>query len=78
MPSTTEYRSHGVPLEDYELTRKDDRDQKTAMDIHAHVKELAAEWKAEEAADPELREARQRTVDRAWEMLLTALAEIPH
>lgn len=69
MRSTSEYRSHGVPLEEYELTRKDDRDQKTAVDIHAHVKKLAEEWRAEDAADPELKEARQRNVDRAWEML---------
>ena len=67
--STVEYRSHGVPLEEYELTRKDDRDQKTAVDIHAHVKKLVAEWTAEEAADPGLKEARQQNVNRAWEML---------
>jgi hypothetical protein len=76
MPSGTsnskiEYHSSGVPLERYELTRKDHRDQKTAEHIRDAVKEQAAKWEAEEAADPELREGRRKTVERGRTMLFT-------
>lgn len=64
-----DYRSHGVPLETYELTGKDHRDQRTADDIHAHVKKQAAQWQAAEAEDPKLREARSKSVRRAWEII---------
>jgi hypothetical protein len=65
------YRSYGLPLETYELNRKDHRDQKAAEDIRDAVKEHAAKWEAEEAADPELREARRKTVDRGRTMIRT-------
>jgi hypothetical protein len=71
MNSNIDYRSHGVPLEMYELTRKDHRDQKTAESIHDAVKSAAAKWEAEETADPELRETRRKTIERARNMLFT-------
>ena len=63
------YKSHGEPLETYELTRRDHHAQKQAENIHAHVEKMAAEWRAEEAADPDLRRSRQNNVDRAWKMI---------
>lgn len=69
--SRIEYHSHGVPLEKYELTRRDHRDQKTTVDIRDAVKVQAAKWEAEEAADPELREARHKTVERGRSMVLS-------
>lgn len=41
------YQSHGVPLETYELSRADHRNQRTSEDIHEHVKKLAAGWRAQ-------------------------------
>jgi hypothetical protein len=69
--SEIEYQSYGVPLDTYELTPKDHRDQKTAEGIRDAVKEQAARWEAEEAADPELREARRKTDERGRNMLFT-------
>ena len=69
MNSSIDYRSHGVPLETYELTRRDHQDQKMAEGIRVDVERRAAEWRAEEAADPELREARFKSVRRAWDII---------
>lgn len=63
------YQSHGEPLETYELTRRDHHAQKQAESIRAHVDKLAREWRAEEAADADLRRSRQQNVDRAWKMI---------
>ena len=67
-----DYQSHGEPLETYELTRRDHQAQKESESIHAHVEKLAAQWQAEEAADPDLRRARQKNIDRAWEIINAA------
>lgn len=67
-----EYQSYGEPLQNYELTRRDHQAQKQAESIRVHVAKLAAEWHAEEAADPELRRARQKNIDRAWDIINTA------
>jgi hypothetical protein len=48
-----------VPLETYELTRRDHRDQKTAEDIRDSVKKQLAQLDAEGVADPALRDRRQ-------------------
>jgi hypothetical protein len=69
--SEIKHHSHGVPLETYELTQRDPRDQKTAEGIRDAVKEQAAKWEAEEAADADLRDARSRTVERGRPMLFT-------
>jgi hypothetical protein len=66
-----EYLSYGVPLEAYELGRKGHRDQKTAEDIRDAVKRQAAKWEAEEAADPDLWEARRETAERGRTMIRT-------
>lgn len=72
MSSNVEYRSHGAPLEAYELTRRDAQDQKIAEGIRVDVERRAAEWTAEEAADPELREARFSSIRRAWDIINTS------
>lgn len=79
MPSGTtnseiEYHSDGVPLETYERIRQDHCDQKTAEGIRDAVKEQA-QWEAEEAADPELREARRKTVERGRTMLFSCASQ---
>lgn len=53
-----DYLSLNVPLAEYELTKKDHREQKTAEEIRAHVEKQSAKWREEEAQDPVL--ARQR------------------
>lgn len=53
-----DYLSLNVPLAEYELTKKDHREQKTAEEIRAHVEKQSAKWRKEEAQDPVL--ARQR------------------
>jgi hypothetical protein len=69
MSSEIDYRSHGVPLETYELTRRDHQDQKMSESCRAEVEELAAKWEAEEAADPKLREGRRKNIERAIAMI---------
>ncbi|MFE4456825.1 hypothetical protein ACFROC_05635 [Nocardia tengchongensis] len=63
------HRGHGVPLETYELTPGDHRNQKAAKAIRAGVAEQVKKWRAEEAADPELRAQRAAAVVNAWTML---------
>jgi hypothetical protein len=68
--SSLTYHSHGVPLESYELTRTDHRNQRTAKEIREHVKKLSEQWRAEEEADPELRQRRQERVAYVWNTFL--------
>jgi hypothetical protein len=70
MVSTT-YKSHGVPLECYELTRRDHRDQRTSEDIAEAVSRMAQQWRAEEEADPELRIRRLAGVRKVYEEFLS-------
>jgi excisionase family DNA binding protein len=65
------YVSHGVPLEDYELTKVNHRWQQTLVEIDEHAKGLVAQWRAEEKADPELGERRFKQVQKAWDILLS-------
>ena len=65
----TSRRSLHFPLETYELTRQDHRDQKTSQDIAEHARKAVAKLHAEEAADPHLRQRRQEAVRRAWTLL---------
>lgn len=51
-----------TPLEAYELTKRDYREQKTAESIHAHVEKLSAEWRDEELQDPVLARKRSERV----------------
>ncbi|MEU9127486.1 hypothetical protein AB0D08_05100 [Kitasatospora sp. NPDC048540] len=57
------HERHGVPLEAYELTRRDHASQKTSDQIRNAVNKQAEERQAKEAADPEL--GRQRNAHRA-------------
>lgn len=52
--TVTDYRSHGAPLETYELTRQDHRRQKDSEAARGWAKEQLAKWRAEEQAAPSL------------------------
>ncbi|WP_045063603.1 hypothetical protein [Rhodococcus sp. AD45] len=65
----TFHRSQNVPLEAYELTSRDHRDQKTSEEIRDHVERLAGEWRDEELADPKLRERRLENARSAWKIV---------
>lgn len=69
MTRTIDYRSHGVPLHDYELTKRDHQDQRQAKELRQHVQERAAVWRAEELADPKLGAARNENIRRAWHLI---------
>lgn len=64
-----EYESYGCPLESYQLTRADHRQQKQWEDIRFWVEKRAAEEEAEERADPELAAGRRAVAVEALEML---------
>ncbi|MDW4910283.1 hypothetical protein RB628_34385 [Streptomyces sp. ADMS] len=64
-----EYESYGCPLENYQLTRADHRQQKQWEDIRRWVEKHAAEEKAEERADPVLAAGRRAVVVKVLEML---------
>jgi hypothetical protein len=66
------HSSHGVPLQDYQLTRRDHHDQQIAEQIREAVAREAAKWRAEEEADPSLRARRAETVHRALEMIASS------
>lgn len=68
---TVSYKSHGVPLETYELTSRDHNSQRTSEQIRDHVAGLASQWPAEEDADPALRVARQARVQEVWDRFLS-------
>jgi hypothetical protein len=63
------HTSHGIPLEEYELTRRDRASQKTADEIREAVGKMVMKWQTEEAADPDLRERRDTHRRKALEML---------
>jgi hypothetical protein len=64
-----EYESYGCPLEDYQLTRADHRQQKQWEDIRHWVEKHAAEEEAEERADPVLAADRRAVVEKVLNML---------
>ncbi len=66
------YIRHGVPLEEYQLTRRDHHDQQISKQIRDAVERDAAKWRAEEEADPGLRARRAKTVHRALEMIASS------
>ncbi|CAI7978112.1 conserved hypothetical protein [Frankia sp. Hr75.2] len=63
------YESHGVPLEEYQLTRKDHREQRISEDTQRWVERDIAKKKAEEAADPVLKAHRDEVARRAMAMI---------
>lgn len=62
-------RSRNIALKAYQLSSCVRRDQKTAQGIHDHVEKLGEQWRAEELADPHLRERRLVNVRRAWKIM---------
>ncbi|GAA2268866.1 hypothetical protein GCM10010145_50760 [Streptomyces ruber] len=64
-----EYESYGCPLEDYQLTRGDHRQQEQSENIKRWVEKVLAEKEAEERADPVLAAGRRAAADRALDML---------
>ncbi|MER6356676.1 hypothetical protein N8I84_19735 [Streptomyces cynarae] len=64
-----EYESHGCPLEDYQLTRGDHRQQEQSENIERWVEKVLAAKEAEERADPVLAAGRRAAADRALDML---------
>ncbi|KPM56419.1 hypothetical protein ACG83_00145 [Frankia sp. R43] len=63
------YESRGVPLEAYELTKADHREQKSSEEAARWVEELLAKKQAEEAADPVLKAGRDAAGRKAMEMI---------
>ncbi|MFJ4680710.1 hypothetical protein [Kitasatospora sp. NPDC088783] len=63
------HQRHGVPLEAYELTRRDHASQKTSDQIRDAVNKQVEEWQAEEAANPELWRQRNARREKALEMM---------
>ncbi|MEV6009177.1 hypothetical protein AB0M29_20475 [Streptomyces sp. NPDC051976] len=70
------YRSHGTPLENYQLTREDRRRQKGTDVRRTALERQFAKWAAEEAADPVLKREREKRHIQALEML-ASWAEAP-
>ncbi|MFD8512246.1 hypothetical protein ACFV27_14275 [Streptomyces antimycoticus] len=64
-----EYESHGCPLENYQLTRGDHRQQEQSENIRRWAEKVLAEKEAEERADPVLAAGRRAAADRALDML---------
>ncbi|MFE2723285.1 hypothetical protein [Kitasatospora sp. NPDC059327] len=63
------HERHGVPLEAYELTRRDHASQKSSDQIRDAVNKQMEKWQAEEEADPKLREQRNAHRKKGLEML---------
>ncbi|MFF9321674.1 hypothetical protein ACF1BP_35545 [Streptomyces sp. NPDC014735] len=66
-----EYRSHGVPLEDYELTRRDYRRQKESEEICQAAQRMADEDLAKCRADPARAERRRQAFEEVAKLILT-------
>lgn len=63
------HESHGTPLDDYQLTKEDHRNQRGAETARDHVAKLIAQWYAEEAADPVLKARRDENRRSALQMI---------
>lgn len=70
------YKSHGTPLENYQLTREDRRRQKETDERRTALERQFAKWAAEEAADPVLKRGREKRHIQALEML-ASWVEVP-
>jgi hypothetical protein len=64
-----EYESSGVPLEDYQLTRWDHRNQKQSEESRRRGEEQAKEARARERADPEIIRRKHEAFRQAWELM---------
>ncbi|MFE4609149.1 hypothetical protein ACFRK5_12425 [Streptomyces niveus] len=67
--SEIEYRSSGVPLESYELTRKDHRSQKQSEEISEQVRQQVDEDNAKCRADPAMAERRRQAFENAARLM---------
>lgn len=67
-----QYKSRGVPLEAYELTRSDRWRQKTYEGIQRAVDEESDRELKEIYADPELTAAHHEQLMRAWKLILSS------
>ncbi|MEY9963312.1 hypothetical protein ABIA33_001345 [Streptacidiphilus sp. MAP12-16] len=63
-----EYKSQGVPLEDYELTRRDHSWQRTIEDIRRHAHAEVERHHAELRADPERLQRHREHVEHVWKV----------
>lgn len=66
-----EYRSHGVPLEDYRLTRWDHRRQKESEKIRQAAQRMAEEDQAKCWADPARAERRRQAFEEVAKLMST-------
>lgn len=64
-----EYESRGVPLEDYQLTRRDNRNQGQSEESRRRSREQAKEARAREQADPEITRRKHEAFRQAWELM---------
>lgn len=64
-----EYRSSGVPLEEYELTRRDHRRQKQSEESRQWARRQVDEDNAKCRADPAMAERRRQAFEGAWKLI---------
>lgn len=64
-----EYEGSGVPLEDYQLTRWDHRNQEQSEASSKRSEERAKEARAREQADPEITRRKHEAFRQAWELM---------
>ncbi|MFJ3965173.1 hypothetical protein [Streptomyces sp. NPDC090036] len=66
-----EYKSHGVPLEDYQLTRRDHQWQKELEGICDLASRRVDEHLAEVRANPEMVERQREHLEEVWKLMLS-------
>ncbi|KOU79676.1 hypothetical protein ADK61_10305 [Streptomyces sp. XY66] len=66
-----EYKSHGVPLEDYQLTRRDHRWQKELEGICDLARRQVDEHLAEARANPEMAERQRENLEEVCKLMLS-------
>lgn len=69
---SVEHTSRGVPLEEYELTRRDHRWQKDLENIRRVAHEQVASHLDEVYADPELTAAHHEQLSKVWGLIESA------
>ncbi|MCM2413254.1 hypothetical protein [Streptomyces sp. RKAG290] len=75
---TVEYKSHGLPLESYKLTRSDHRWQKDLEDIRQVAREQVARHLDEVYADPVRALVHQEGLSKAWKHIKSFKETPPH
>ncbi|MFG2410614.1 hypothetical protein [Streptomyces goshikiensis] len=64
-----EYESRGVPLEEYQLTRRDHREQQQRDTMRQSVSQRVDEDVARCGADPEMAARRRQAFENAWKLM---------